>query len=189
MIAFILQFIKLNFIVIDLYQFVSPLPNLIFAFYHHCDFPQVYGVEAAAMPGMHHSLEVGHVDPVRKQGTMADGIAIERVGQVPFKLIQQYVDDIVLVSENEIAAGVLAMLELEKSVVEGSGASALAALMHDKIPGLAGKQVGAVVSGSNIDMTLLGRIIQKGLVKSGRMARMYVDTSLYIWVIFFIYFL
>jgi threonine dehydratase len=126
---------------------------------------------------MHHSLAVGHVDNVKKQGTMADGIAIERVGQVPFDIISKHVDDIVLVSENEIAAAVLAMLELEKSVVEGSGASALAALMHDKIPGLKGKRVGAVVSGSNIDMTLLGRIIQKGLVKSGRMARMYVIPS------------
>ncbi len=126
------------------------------------------------MPGMYHSLKMGHVTVVPKHGTMADGIAIERIGQTPFDLIRKYVDDIVLVHEDEIAAAVLNMLELEKTLVEGSGATGIAALMQDKLPSLAKKQVGVVCTGSNIDMNLLGRIIERGLVKSGRLARIKV---------------
>lgn len=135
---------------------------------------KVYGVEAAAMPGMLKSLQQGSVTAVPKVGTMADGIAIERVGQTPFSLIRKYVDDIVTVSEDDLAASVLHFLELEKTMVEASGAAGLTAMMEGKLPQLKGKQVGLVVTGSNIDMSLLGRIIQKGLVKSGRLARVSV---------------
>jgi len=135
---------------------------------------KVYGVEAAQMPGMYESLKHGHVVAVPKHSTMADGIAIERIGQTPFDLIKKYVDDIVLVKEDEIAEAVLNVLELEKTLVEGSGATGLAALVSNKLPQLKGKKVGVVCTGSNIDINFLGRIIEKGLVKSGRLARIRV---------------
>ncbi len=135
---------------------------------------KVYGVEAAAMPGMLRSLQAGEVTPVPKHGTMADGIAIERIGATPFSLISKFVDDIVTVTEEDLAASVLQFLELEKTVVEASGAAGLTALMENKFPHLKGKQVGLVVTGSNIDTSLLSRIIEKGLVKSGRLARISV---------------
>lgn len=135
---------------------------------------KVYGVEAAAMPGVYKSLRAGHVIPVPKNGTMADGIAIERVGETPFSLINKYVDDVVLVEEDELAAAVLTMLEDEKTVLEASGAAGIAAMVQGKFPDLVGKNVGIVCTGSNIDMALLSRIITKGLVKSGRMARISV---------------
>lgn len=135
---------------------------------------KLYGVEAAAMPGMYNSVKSGRLERVPKRPTMADGIAIEAVGNIPYSVIQNLVDEIVLVDEDEIAEAVLRMLELEKSLVEGSGATALAAVLHRKIALPEGAQVGVVCTGGNIDMTLLGRIIEKGLVKSGRLVRIRV---------------
>jgi threonine dehydratase len=134
---------------------------------------KVYGVEASAMPGMFKSVLAEKPTHVPRQKTMADGIAIENIGDVPFALIKDYVDEIVLVSEDEIASAILTLLEVEKTVVEGSGACALAAVMHGKL-NLKGQQVGIITTGGNIDMTLLGRIIDRGLVKDGRMARIRV---------------
>jgi threonine dehydratase len=138
---------------------------------------KIFGVEAAAMPGMKRSLERGAVERVLKQPTMADGIAIEHVGQIPFEIIKETVDDIVTVEEDEIAAAVLALLEKEKTVLEGSGATGVAALLSNKIKLEEGSNVGIVLTGGNIDMTLLGRIIEKGLVKTGRLARVRVTVS------------
>lgn len=134
----------------------------------------VYGVEAALMPGLVKSLQAGHVVPTPKQPTMADGIAIELVGDIPFPAIQQNVDKIVTVSEDDLAHSVLQLLELDKTLVEPAGAAALTALCGPLRDELQGKQVGVVLSGSNIDMTLLGRILNKGLVRSGRLARISV---------------
>jgi len=116
---------------------------------------------------------MGKVVSVPKRPTMADGIAIENVGNVPFDIIKNLVDDIVLVEEDEIAAAVLALLELEKTVVEGSGATGLAAIMAKKLT-VKDQVVGVVCTGGNIDMNLLGRIIEKGMVKTGRLARVRV---------------
>jgi len=134
---------------------------------------KIYGVETVAMPGMYASKKMGKVVSVPKRPTMADGIAIENVGNVPFDIIKNLVDDIVLVEEDEIAAAVLALLELEKTVVEGSGATALAAIMAKKLS-VKDQVVGVVCTGGNIDMNLLGRIIEKGMVKTGRLARVRV---------------
>lgn len=134
----------------------------------------VYGVEAALMPGMLKSLEAGHVVSTPKQPTMADGIAIELVGNIPFPAIQKCVDKIVTVSEDDLAHTVLQLLELDKTLVEPAGAAALTALCGPLRHELQGKQVGVVLSGSNIDMSLLGRILNKGLVRSGQLARISV---------------
>ena len=135
---------------------------------------QIYGVETKAMPGMHASLRAGKLQSVKKRPTMADGIAIEHVGAIAFDIIRDCVDEIVLVDEDEVAQAVLLMLEKEKTVTEGSGAAGLAALMANKLPQVKDKNVVCVVTGSNIDMSLLGRIIEKGLVMSGRLARVHV---------------
>jgi threonine dehydratase len=109
--------------------------------------------------------------------TIADGIAVRRVGTRTLPLVQKYVDDIVTVEEEEIANGVLLLLEREKILAEGAGAAALAALVNRRIPMLhasSGKKVVALVSGGNIDVTLLARIIERGLVKDGRLVRLRV---------------
>lgn len=135
---------------------------------------KIYGVETSAMPGMLSSINAGHVVSVPKSATMGDGIAIETIGLVPFNIIKQHVDKIVTVDEDELAAAVLSLMECEKTICEGSGAAAVAAIINNKLPELAGKQVAAICSGGNIDMTLIGRIIDKGLFKSGRLARIHV---------------
>jgi threonine dehydratase len=129
------------------------------------------------MPGMYKSFKTGKLTSVPKVPTLADGIAIEHVGAIPFEQIKHHVDDMVLVDEDEIAAGVLTLLEKEKTVCEGSGAAGLAAVMSGKIPNIKGKTVAILCTGGNIDMTLLGRIIEKGLVKSGRLARVSVTVN------------
>jgi threonine dehydratase len=109
--------------------------------------------------------------------TIADGIAVRRAGERPFPLIQKYVDDVVTVEEEEIANAVLLLLEREKMLAEGAGAAALAGLINRRIPLLQetrGKKVVVVISGGNIDVTLLARIIERGLVKDGRLVRLRV---------------
>ena len=129
------------------------------------------------MAGMVASLQAGRPVSVPKRATMADGIAIENVGQLAFDIIQSHVDGVVEVDEDEMAAAVLSLLEKEKTVVEASGAAALAAMQAGKLPQLAEQNVVLLLTGSNIDMTLLGRIIDKGLVKSGRLARLHVTVA------------
>src|SRR5208337_755220 len=118
--------------------------------------------------------------------TIADGIAVRRTGERTLPLIQKYVDEVVTVEEEEIANAVLLLLEREKILAEGAGAAALAALINRRIPHLqslepaapkektAGRKIAVVVSGGNIDVTLLARIIERGLVKDGRLVRLRV---------------
>ncbi|CEP03208.1 threonine ammonia-lyase [Plasmodiophora brassicae] len=137
---------------------------------------KLYGVEAKAMSGMVASMEAGKVTKVPRKLSICDGIAIETVGEIPFSIINRLVDDIVLVEEDEVAASILTLLEKEKTVVEGSGATALAAIAYNHLP-VKGQQVAAVTTGSNIDMTVLSRIIEKGLVRDGRIARISVTIT------------
>jgi threonine dehydratase len=102
--------------------------------------------------------------------TIADGIAVRRAGLRTLPLVKKYVDDLVTVDEEEIANAILLLLEREKTVAEGAGAVALAALVQKKIS-LPGKKVALVVAGGNIDATFLSRIIERGLVKDGRLVR------------------
>lgn len=132
---------------------------------------KIYGVESEAMASMRASLQAGHLVEVPSRRTLAEGIAVARVGDIPFQLCQRYVDDVVTVDDEEIASAVLTLLEVEKTVVEGSGAAALAAVVNGHLP-VAGKKIALVLTGGNIDVNMLARIIERGLVKDGRMVRL-----------------
>lgn len=135
---------------------------------------RVIGVQSSAIPSARAALEAGHPVEVPPGVTIADGIAVRKVGKLCLQAIQQYVDEIVEVGEDEIAQAVLIMLEQEKAVVEGAGAVGVAAIQAGRISGLEGKRVAIVLSGGNIDVNRLSRIIEKGLVKDGRLVRLRV---------------
>jgi threonine dehydratase len=131
---------------------------------------RVVGVEAAAVPSMRASLDAGHPVLVPPARTMADGIAVREVGALTFAMVQRYVDDVVTVSEDAIANAVLRLLETEKTVAEGAAAATAAAALAG-LTGVKGKKVCCVISGGNIDVNILSRIIERGLVADGRIAR------------------
>ena len=134
---------------------------------------QVFGVQPAKLPSMKAALSQGSPVTLNPAVTIADGIAVRRAGKRTFPLVQKYVDDIVTVEEEEIANAILLLLEREKTLAEGAGAASIAALLNHKLP-LAGKKVAVLVCGGNIDVTLLSRIIERGLVKDGRLVRLRV---------------
>jgi len=134
---------------------------------------KIIGVQAEAVPSMKTALADGAPVRLPPATTIADGIAVRRVGETPFALVKEFVDEIVTVSEGEIANAVLLLLEIEKTVAEGAAAVPLAALMHKKIA-LAGKNIGLIVSGGNIDMNLISRIIETGMIQDGRQCRLNV---------------
>ncbi len=136
----------------------------------------IIGVQAEALPSMKVALEQGAPAELAPATTIADGIAVRSVGALPFELVRRYVDEIVTVNEREIANAVLLLLEIEKTVAEGAAAVPLAALVNKKIP-VTGKNVGLVVSGGNIDMNLISRIIETGLVQDGRLSRFAIVIS------------
>ncbi|MBM7602541.1 threonine dehydratase [Metabacillus crassostreae] len=129
----------------------------------------VYGVQASACPSMKQSLLERKPVMIEATPTMADGIAVKKPGQKNFDIIKEYVDDIVCVDEMEIARTMLMILERSKLLVEGSGASSLAALLYKKL-NLTGKKVTAILSGGNVDVHFISRIIERGLVEAGRFA-------------------
>ncbi|MFD1851542.1 threonine ammonia-lyase [Oceanobacillus bengalensis] len=131
---------------------------------------QVYGVEAKSCPSMAESLNLNKLITVESSPTMADGIAVKRPGQHTFKLVQQYVDDMITVDEMEIAGAMLMLLERNKLLVEGSGAVSLAAMLNHKLP-IRDKKVVQVISGGNVDVSFISRIIERGMVESGRFMR------------------
>ena len=138
---------------------------------------QVIGVQPARLPSVKAALTEGKPVTLPSAVTIADGIAVRRVGERTLPLVRKYVDDIVTVEEEEIANAVLLLLEREKILAEGAGAAALAALVNHKIPIVhehAGNKIVVIVSGGNIDVTLLARIIERGLVKDGRLVRLRV---------------
>ncbi|MCY0907793.1 MAG: threonine ammonia-lyase [Sulfobacillus thermosulfidooxidans] len=128
---------------------------------------KVIGVQTESVPAMAQSRKAGRLVPASNGRTIADGIAVKTPGDLTYALVERYVDDIVTVSEQEISRAILIFLERSKLVVEGAGAVGLAAMLAGKIP-LGMGTVGVVVSGGNIDVTLLNRIIEKGLVEEGR---------------------
>ena len=134
---------------------------------------QVFGVQPARLPSMKAALAEGKPVTLSPAATIADGIAVRRAGERTLPLVQKYVDDVVTVDEEEIANAILLLLEREKTLAEGAGAAAVAALLNRKLP-LQGKRVAALVCGGNIDVTLLSRIIERGLVKDGRLVRLRV---------------
>ncbi|MFC1662104.1 threonine ammonia-lyase [Gemmatimonadota bacterium] len=135
---------------------------------------RIIGVEAEAAASAKASREAGGVVSIESAETLADGIAVKRVGERTFPMIQEYVDDIVTVGEEEIASAVLLLLEREKTVVEGAGAVPLAALMTGRIPLKDDEPVVGVLCGGNIDVNMISRIIERGLVGDGRMTHFIV---------------
>jgi threonine dehydratase len=133
----------------------------------------VFGVQPARIPSMKAAVQAGKPVTLDSAKTIADGIAVRRAGDRTLPLVAKYVDDIVTVEEEEIANAILLLLEREKTLAEGAGAAALAAVLNNKLP-LAAKRVGVLVCGGNIDVTLLSRIIERGLVKDGRLVRLRV---------------
>jgi threonine dehydratase len=132
---------------------------------------RVIGVETARLPSMKAAVEKGAPVTLPVATTLADGIAVRRAGDITLPLVKKYVDEIVTVEEEEIASAILLLLEREKILAEGAGAVPLAALLNGKTK-LHGKRVVLIVSGGNLDVTILSRIIERGLVQDGRMIRL-----------------
>ncbi len=128
---------------------------------------KVYGVQAENASAMAQSLHEHKIVSLDRVATFADGIAVKRPGDLTFSLIEQYVDDIVTVTEDEIATAILSLIEKQKLIAEGAGAVSVAAAMFGKLP-IKGKKVVCLVSGGNIDVNILSRVITRGLVTSGR---------------------
>jgi len=134
---------------------------------------RVIGVQPSRLPSMKVAVAEGKPVTLAAAVTIADGIAVRRAGERTLPLVQKYVDEIVTVEEEEIANAILLLLEREKTLAEGAGAAAVAALVNHRVE-LSGKRVAAIVGGGNIDVTLLARIIERGLVKDGRLVRLRV---------------
>ncbi|PIK13676.1 threonine ammonia-lyase [Halobacteriovorax sp. JY17] len=130
---------------------------------------RIVGVEAEQMAAMKASVEAKKIVEVPKAKTIADGIAVTTVKENTFEIVSKYVDEIVTVTEPEMAQSIMMLLEVEKILVEGAGSAAFAALSHGKISNIDGKKVGVIISGGNIDVNFLSRVIERGLSEDGRL--------------------
>lgn len=137
---------------------------------------KVYGVQAAGAPSMFNSVTKGHIETLDGVTTIADGIAVKEPGQNTFQLCSKYVDGIVTVTDDEISTAILTLMEKQKLVAEGAGAVSVAAVMFNKLP-VAGKNTVCIVSGGNIDVTILSRVIDRGLLKSGRLCKLSIELT------------
>ena len=138
---------------------------------------KVYGVQAAGAPSMEKSILNGEIETLDNVNTIADGIAVKTPGDLTYELCQKYVDGIVTVTDDEIALAILTLLEQQKCIAEGAGATPVAAVMNGKIPDIEEKNVVCVVSGGNIDVTILSRVIERGLKMGGRTADIVIALS------------
>lgn len=132
---------------------------------------RVIGVQTSRLPSMAAAVKAHHPVTLDSATTIADGIAVRRAGEVTFPVVERYVDEIVTVDEDEIASAILMLLEREKTLAEGAGATALAALIQKKTT-LTDERTAVLVCGGNIDVTLLSRIIERGLVQDARLIRL-----------------
>lgn len=137
---------------------------------------KVYGVQASGAPSMQKSINEGEIITLPSVSTIADGIAVKKPGDLTYELCQKYVDKIVTVTDDEISAAILALMEQQKLVTEGAGATAVAAAMFNKVD-IKGKKVVCLLSGGNIDVTILSRVIKRGLLMSGRTAQLTVELA------------
>ena len=135
---------------------------------------KVYGVQAAGAPSMKNSVDNKHIERLDSVSTIADGIAVKQPGENTFDICSKYVDKIVTVTDDEVSSAILTLLEKQKLITEGAGAVAVAAAMFDKVP-IEGKKVICVVSGGNIDVNILDRVVKRGLMTSGRTALLKVE--------------
>ena len=135
--------------------------------------PQVniIGVQSAACPSAYESYRKGKVTRVESEQSIADGISVKQVGELNFHIIRNFVDDVVLVEEDHIAAAILLLLERKKILAEGAGAVSLGALLNGSVSVLPGSRVVLLISGGNVDSSLLGRMLGQGLLKNGRIMR------------------
>lgn len=136
---------------------------------------KVYGVQAEGAPSMFNSISHGKIEHLSSVSTIADGIAVKQPGAHTFAYCKQYVDGIVTVNDNEISTAILALIEREKVVAEGAGATPLAAILAGKLPMLKGKKVCCLISGGNIDVTIMNRVITRGLITSGRQCTLNIE--------------
>ncbi|MBQ8909539.1 MAG: threonine ammonia-lyase [Oscillospiraceae bacterium] len=135
---------------------------------------KVYGVQASGAPSMYNSVKDGEIECLTGVSTIADGIAVKQPGENTFRYVSEFVDEIALVSDDEVSSAILALIEKQKMIAEGAGAVAVAAVMAGKFD-LKGKRVVAVVSGGNIDVTSLSRVIDRGLLNSGRSSSLLIE--------------
>ena len=135
---------------------------------------KVYGVQASGAPSMANSVHDGQIEELANVSTIADGIAVKKPGSLTYEICKKYVDEIVTVTDDEIAAAILAMMEQQKLVTEGAGAVAVAAAMFGKVD-IKGKKVVCLLSGGNIDVTILSRVIRRGLLMSGRTCQLLLE--------------
>lgn len=135
---------------------------------------KVVGVQASGAPSMLNSIHDSHIERLDSVVTIADGIAVKEPGSLTYELCSEYVDEIVAVTDDEISAAILALMEQHKLVTEGAGAVAVAAAMFDKVD-LAGKKTVCLLSGGNIDVTILSRVITRGLLMSGRSCQLTIE--------------
>lgn len=138
---------------------------------------KVYGVQAQGAPSMENSINDGQIETLPKVQTIADGIAVKTPGNLTYDLVKEYVDGIVTVSDDEIALAILTLLEQQKLIAEGAGAVPVAAVLAGKIPDIDDKNICCLVSGGNVDVTVLSRVIERGLKMSGRTANITIALS------------
>ena len=130
---------------------------------------KVYGVQAAGAPSMYNSIQHHKKEMLDRVSTIADGIAVKNPGELTYEICEKYVDEIVTVTDDEISTAILALIEQQKLIAEGAGAVSVAAAMFNKVD-VRGKKVACLLSGGNIDVTILSRVITRGLLKAGRSA-------------------
>ncbi len=135
---------------------------------------KVYGVQASGAAGMFDSFKSNEAIKLDRVSTFADGIAVKAPSELTYSMCKKYLDDIVTVTDDQIAAAILALMEQQKLVTEGAGAASVAAVMFDKLP-INGKRVCAILSGGNIDVNILYKVIDRGLLTSGRLSDMTID--------------
>ncbi|MBP3496159.1 MAG: threonine ammonia-lyase [Clostridia bacterium] len=137
---------------------------------------KVYGVQASGAPSMLNSVKHSQIEELSSVSTIADGIAVKKPGNLTYEICKKYVDDIVSVTDDEISAAILALMEQQKLVTEGAGAIAVAAAMFGKLD-IKGKKVVCLLSGGNIDVTILSRVIKRGLLMSGRTCQFMIELA------------
>lgn len=137
---------------------------------------KVYGVQASGAPSMANSVHDGKIEELPSVSTIADGIAVKKPGTLTYELCSKYVDEIVTVTDDEISAAILALMEQQKLVTEGAGATSVAAAMFGKVD-IKGKKVVCLLSGGNIDVTILSRVISRGLLMSGRTCQLMIELA------------
>lgn len=135
---------------------------------------KLYGVQAQGAKSMINALEHHEIETLKSVATFADGIAVKTPGENTFDICSKYVDEVISVSDDEIATAILTLIEQQKLIAEGAGAVSVAAAIFNKVP-IKGKKVACVVSGGNIDVNILSRVINRGLLTSGRLTDLTIE--------------